>query len=76
MLRFFVYFTEKQALEIERQKLETEKKSFAQAVAIKARQIVDRVLRAFGIRTNVGFSIDSQINKAVLNERSEQWKQR
>ena len=65
------------AVEADRKALEAEKKSFVQAVAIKARQLVDKVLRSLGIRLNRGHDLDSQINLCLQQERKErQWRQR
>lgn len=59
---------EKQALEANRKALEVEKKSFTKAVAIKARQIVEKLLKPLRIKLNRN-DIDSQINLAVMQER-------
>lgn len=69
---------ERKSLSEERSALDKEKKSFAMAVALKARQIVDKVLRSLGIRLNRGHDLTEQINLALQQqERSdEQWKQR
>ncbi len=62
----------------ERSALDKEKKSFAVAVALKARQIAENVLRSLGIRLNKGHDLTEQINLAIQQERNgeEQWKQR
>ncbi len=69
---------ERKTLVEEKQALEKEKQSFAMAVALKARQIVDKVLRSLGIRLNRGHDLTEQINLAIQKERNgeEQWKQR
>ena len=68
---------ERKSLSEERSALEREKQSFAMAVALKARQIVDKVLRSLGIRLNKGHDLTEQINLALQNERSDkEWKQR
>ena len=63
------------AVEADREALAIERKSFAQAVAIKARQIVDKVLRSLGIRLNRGYDLDSQINLAIMKGGEQQWRQ-
>lgn len=69
---------ERQSLSEERSALDKEKKSFAVAVALKARQIAENVLRSLGIRLNKGHDLTEQINLAIQQERNgeEQWKQR
>lgn len=68
---------DRRALETEKKALEAENKSFAQAAAIKARQLVDKVLRSLGVSLNRGYDIDSQISLAVRRERGEQqWERR
>lgn len=68
---------ERKSLSDERSALDKEKKSFAMAVAIKARQIAENVLRSLGIRLNKGHDLTEQINLATQQERSDkEWKQR
>lgn len=54
----------------EREKaLENEKKSFARAVMIQARQLAEKIIRSLGIKTNKGYDINNQINLNLQQER-------